>query len=224
MTCLRNKRDSLALLDQKGFRPDIIIDIGAAGGTEGLYETWPQCRYVLVEPLSKFAPQLRAICSGLAQADYRIAAAGSRSGRLHIAYHPTEPYVAAVAQNAPADWPRDDIEMVTVDQLVAEERKRRSIHSVLLKVDVDGPEIDVLTGSIETLALSTVVVIEAPLHDKEVGRFGQIMSFMISRGYDCFDIIEPLFRPGDNILWQVDLVFVRRDSGLRSLFTYQLSS
>jgi 16S rRNA G527 N7-methylase RsmG len=79
MTCLRNKRDSLALLDQKGFRPDIIIDIGAAGGTEGLYETWPQCRYVLVEPLSKFAPQLRAICSGLAQADYRIAAAHSVS-------------------------------------------------------------------------------------------------------------------------------------------------
>jgi Methyltransferase FkbM domain len=197
MTCLRNKRDSLALLDQKGFRPDIVIDIGAAGGTVGLYETWPQCRYVLVEPLSKFVPELTAICSRLPQADYRIAAAGSRTGR------------------------RDDIEMVTVDQLVAEERKRRSVHSVLLKVDVDGPEIDVLIGSTETLALSTVVVIEAPLHDQEVGRFGQIMSFMTSRDYDCFDIIEPLFRPGDNILWQVDLVFVRRDSSLRSLFTYQ---
>lgn len=224
MTCLRNKRDSLALLDQKGFRPDIVIDIGAAGGTVGLYETWPQCRYVLVEPLSKFVPELTAICSRLPQADYRIAAAGSRTGRQHIAYHPTEAHVVALAQHAPADWPRDDIEMVTVDQLVAEERKRRSVHFVLLKVDVDGPEIDVLIGSTETLALSTVVVIEAPLHDQEVGRFGQIMSFMTSRDYDCFDIIEPLFRPGDNILWQVDLVFVRRDSGLRSLFTYQLSS
>jgi Methyltransferase FkbM domain len=110
--------------------------------------------------------------------------------------------------------------MMTVDQLVAEERERQGVRSVLLKVDVDGSEIDVLAGSVETLALSTVVVIEAPLHAREVGRFGEIMSFMTSRGYDCFDIIEPLLRRGDNILWQVDLVFVRRDSGPRSTFNY----
>jgi FkbM family methyltransferase len=220
MTSLRNKQESLALLDQKGFRPDVVFDIGAAAGTEGLYETWPQSRYVLVEPLAKFAPALQAICSGLADADYRIAAAGAQTGRLHIAHHPTEPHLVALAQNAPADWPRDNVELLTVDQLAAEERQRQRVDSVLLKVDVDGPEIDVLTGSVETLALSTVVVIEAPLHDRAVGRFGEIIGFMASRAYDCFDIIEPLLRPRDNILWQVDLVFVRRDSGLRTTFTY----
>ena len=64
--------------------------------------------------------------------------------------------------------------MMTVDQLVAEERKRRSVHFVLPKVDVDGPEIDVLPGSTETLALSTVLRFTLDLNEPadhfELGR------------------------------------------------------
>src|SRR3954454_11538442 len=108
---LRNKHQTLVLLAKKGFRPDLVLDIGAVAGTEGLYETWPHCRYLLVEPNAKFAPELQAICAGLPHASYRIAAAGSRTGRLTIAYHPTEPHVVTLARHAPLDWPRDNIEM-----------------------------------------------------------------------------------------------------------------
>jgi FkbM family methyltransferase len=212
------------LLALKGFRPDVIFDIGAAAGTVGLYDTWPDAQYILVEPLAKFSPDMEKLCRSLPRARYRIAAAGSEQGRAHIAYHPTEPHLLASAMTAPPEWPRDEVEKITVDQLLAECKRDQEIHSALLKIDVDGPEIDVLKGAAGTLTLSTVVLIEAPLHDQEIGRLGVIVDYMMCREYDCFDIIEPVFRPHDNLLWQVDLVFTPRRSSWRSPLTYEVKA
>jgi FkbM family methyltransferase len=220
MLPLRDKEQCLSLLAEKGFSPDIVLDVGGAAGTEGLYTTWPNTRYVLIEPLAKFAPDLEVLCARLGNASYRIAAAGSAPDNLVLAHHPTEPHLVALDKDAPSDWPRDLVEMVTVDQIISEETQSRSIKSVLLKIDVDGPEIDVLNGSALTFEKATVIIIEAPLHDRKVGRFGQIVSYMYSKGYDCFDILEPVLRPRDQILWQVDLVFVSRKLQLRSDFGY----
>jgi hypothetical protein len=89
------------------------------------------------------------------------------------------------------------------------------INQAILKIDVDGGEIAVLRGSSSLLALDTVLIIEGALLDTADARFGQIIEFMRSSGYECFDIIEPVYR-FDDVLWQADLVFVRRESKFRS--------
>jgi FkbM family methyltransferase len=214
---LRDKRKSLSLIAKSGFTPDIVIDIGVATGTDGLCDVWPSVETILVEPLAKFEPDLIRICRSLPNASYRIAAAGGGAGALRLASHPDEPYTIRPAADAPEAWPRFEVAQVTVNSLIAGKAIRRAV----LKIDVDGPELSVLRGANAVLAVDAVVVIEAALLDTAIGRLGQIIQFMAEAGYECFDIIEPMFRAADDLLWQVDLVFVRRESELRALRSFR---
>lgn len=118
---------------------------------------------------------------------------------------------------APPEWLHFSVPMVTVDQLIAEVRTRRSVRSSLIKIDVDGPEIAVLQGSDRSLAEGNdIYLLEAALLDTDRGRIGEIVNHMTDRGFEIFDIIEPLFRPCDQVLWQMDLIFVPIDSSYRS--------
>jgi FkbM family methyltransferase len=210
---LRDKRASLRLLRELGFNPDVILDIGVADGTHGLYDTWLDAHYVLIEPLAKFEQALKAICQNCRSAEYHISAAGDAAHELTIAVHPTEPYHFLPSDKAPLNWTRTTIPVVTVDGILAAIRTNRRIRQAILKIDVDGGELAVLRGSNSLLALDAVVIIEAALL-ADAG-FGQIIEFMRSSGYECFDIIESLYR-FDDVLWQVDLVFVRSESKFRS--------
>lgn len=213
---MREKHQALHLLAEKGFRPDLVLDIGAAGGTIGLYEEWLQAHYVLVEPLEKYRAALSRICQDLSSAEVEIAAVGAEPGQLSLAAHPTEPHLIGMPETAPSDWVRFSVPMITVDQIIAKQRQEKSIGSTLVKIDVDGPELAVLRGARQSLREGRdVYLIEAALLDTDRGRFGEIIEFMSVANYEVFDILEPLFRPSDEVLWQVDLIFVPRFSASR---------
>ena len=103
----------------------------------------------------------------------------------------------------------------TVDKLVA--ASAHSPRRVLMKVDVDGAECDVIAGASETLrGADCVVVVEGVLRDRRQGRFLDVCNAMRERDYELFDILEPLYRPDDDVLWQVDGLFVMVDSIFRT--------
>src|SRR6266481_2429271 len=168
---LRSKRESLGLLRELGFNPEVILDIGAADGTEGLYETWPDAHYVLVEPLVKFEPALKAICLKCRSAEYHIAAVGDAAHELTIAVHPTEPHNFLPSDKAPINWTRTTIPVLTVDGILAAIKTKQRIKQAILKIDVDGGEIAVLKGSSSLLALDAVLIIEGTLLDTANARF-----------------------------------------------------
>jgi FkbM family methyltransferase len=214
---LRNKQQALELVANKGFHPDLVIDVGAAGGTVGLCETWPDAHYVFVEPLKKYEGDLLKIASRFKSAEVIIAAVGKENGELHLAAHPTDPHTLSAPTTAPSDWIRFAVPMITVDEIIDRAKQKRQVNSSLIKIDVDGPEVDVLRGSEKSLnAGRDIYVIEAALLDTEIGRFGEIISFMGQHNYEVIDIIEPLMRPVDQVLWQVDLLFAPRASVIRA--------
>jgi hypothetical protein len=45
---------------------------------------------------------------------------------------------------------------------------------------------------------------------------------MRDSGYEIFDLIETVYRPKDNFLWQVDSVFASKDSHLRAINSYRI--
>jgi hypothetical protein len=79
---------------------------------------------------------------------------------------------------------------------------------VLIKIDVDGGEISVLKGAAWLLEqkLAQYVVIESTIFGHQIH---EIINFMTKYGFVLYDILEPLYRPLDNALWQVDLSFVQ---------------
>ncbi len=71
----------------------------------------------------------------------------------------------------------------------------------LLKIDVDGPELDVLAGASHTLAKCSVVIVEAPLE-----HIAARATYLADRGFSMFDIVD--FSYYEDQLWQADLIFV----------------
>lgn len=71
----------------------------------------------------------------------------------------------------------------------------------LLKVDVDGWEIPVLRGAEGIWADIGCIILEAP-----VGLFLERTTFVMSRGFRLFDIVDPCYY--HDMLSQVNMVFV----------------
>lgn len=70
----------------------------------------------------------------------------------------------------------------------------------LLKIDVDGAELQILEGSQESLPRINVVVIEAGMRN-----FYERASFLVNHGFELFDIVDPCYY--DDLLRQFDMIF-----------------
>jgi FkbM family methyltransferase len=217
---LRNKQQSLDLLNEYGFTPELIVDVGAAAGTEGLYTTWQGAHYVLIDILPTFEAAMRDIAATMHSAEVVVAAVGCAPDRLEFARHPTHPHSVALSANAPADWIRFSVDQLTLDSIVENSATGWNFQHAIVKIDVDGPELDVLKGSAQLLNKNCVFIIETPLCDATYSRFTSIAAYMRESGYEMFDLIEPVYRPSDRALWQVDTVYVPRNSVYRCKRTY----
>src|SRR5256885_13873223 len=77
-------RNSIAehceLLVRLVFEPKTIIDVGAADGTSGLYDYFPDADLLLIDPLEEHMPALREIGRKHARAKIALGAAGAAPG------------------------------------------------------------------------------------------------------------------------------------------------
>ena len=208
---LNDKRRAFAGIKKLGFEPGVVVDVGVLDGTPPLYEAFPQAEHILIEPVAEHERHLQAICSQLPNAAYVMAAAAAETGtaRLEITndlrHSGLKPDTNA--DRAETHFYRE-VQTVKVDDVLEEVEV---VKDVLLKIDVDGAEIEVLKGSGETLKQCEYVVIEATLF----GQIYQVMDFMRERGFVAYDFLEPLYRPHDQALWQVDIAFVKEDGRFR---------
>lgn len=89
---------------------------------------------------------------------------------------------------------------------------------LLLKLDVQGYELEVLAGAPKTLTKTEVLLLEVSLLEYNEGQplMHQVIAFLAERGFLPFDICGGLRRYADNALFQTDIIFVRNDSNLRA--------
>lgn len=205
---------SLMLLRNQGWRPAVVIDIGAQVGTEDLYQAFPESKHLMVEPVEENRPALLEVAARLPDAEVIIAAADSRSGEtfLHVSANAER---AAISERADARPNRPQVRRIpafSVDDLCG---ARSLAGPYLLKVDVDGRELHVLEGATVTLRDAPCVVVETVLFGSGANNFGRVIDFMKERDFVVHDIVNPLYRPSDMALWQVDTVFVKSDGEFR---------
>jgi FkbM family methyltransferase len=216
------KRDtklaSLLLARQNGLSPRTVIDVGAAVGTPEVYKVFPDARHVMIEPLVENEPFLDLVCKSLPRAEYLIAAIGRTCGTTSLRCRDDLTYsqVCADRSNHIDGFTLREVRTLTLDALCAD---RQLQDPYLIKIDVDGSELDVIEGAEGTLAAAELVAIEATFFNSNVSR---IVETMQSRGFALYDIVDFLYRPIDQALWQVDLVFVKDSSPLRARRNYAL--
>jgi FkbM family methyltransferase len=210
-------RGALRQLAGLGFRPGTVIDAGVAYQTDELYETFPDSNILLIEPLAEFEPSLRKICAAH-KAQYVLAAAGATPGTATFNVHTDQldgsSFLKEVEGAAVDGTPRQ-VPVVTIDQVCSEKKLKGPY---LIKLDVQGAELQVLAGAQRVLEETEAVVVEVSLIAALIGgpEFYDIVARMKELGFVVYDMWSILYRPMDNALSQADMVFVREHGRFRT--------
>ena len=209
-------------LRARGFHPKTVLDIGVGHGTPWLYETFPEARLELFEPLEIFTRSLEQICAAYPATIHRCAL-GETSGTTTMLvdiFYPTNSSLQQLTTEFERSRDRDgpqrryESREITIRRL---EEFGPFAKPVLLKMDVEGWEPSVLRGAGQVLNSVEVVVSEVSV----VSRYsrgvttGEFLELMELLGFVLMDIPEliPLRRGGP--LAYMDAVFTRADSPFR---------
>ncbi len=209
-------RGALRQLSNLGFRPGTIVDVGVAYQTAELYEEFPASSILLIEPLAEFEPCLRQICAEH-KAQYVLAAAGATPGTAIFNVHTDQLDGSSLlkeVEGAMVDGIPRQVPVVTIDQVCAEKNAKGPY---LVKLDVQGAELQVLAGAERTLRETEVVILETTLFGTIIGgaQMWDVVMKMKEYGFVAYDIFGLLYRPLDNALSQTDMVFVRENGPFR---------
>lgn len=208
----------LAHLSRLGVEPSACQDVGANRGewSRQARAAFPNAALFLIEPQEEMAATLDAYCEHTISAKWKKAGAGSKQGTMELSVWPD--LAGSTFFDAPEvndEFERRDVLVVTLDGLV--EEGWMPIPD-LVKIDVQGFELEVLHGAMNLFGHTEVFVIETSLFPffADAPVFADVFDFMRRQGYALYDFGGSVRRPLDGALASVDAVFVRANGPLRA--------
>jgi len=207
-------------LAARGFDPGAVLDVGAHRGawSRAARAVFAQARFVLVEPLREYTPELERFCAETPGAEWVAAAAGSAPGERVLAVDAEgggSSLLPGAAGAAAAGLEARTVPVVTLDSLYA--GGARPLPG-LVKLDVEGAELDALAGASTLLGSAELFVIEAALFRYRPSQptLAELIAFMAGRGYLPYEFPWFLRRPYDGALGLCDVAFARTSGRLRA--------
>jgi FkbM family methyltransferase len=211
----RTMEESLRHLSRLGYCPSVIIDVGTASGTDDLVNVYPDSRYLWIEPLQEFETDLKRLQSKYS-GDYLIGACGRTEGRVTMNVHPslTGSSILHEADGEEADGVPREVPMLRLDDLA---EKYGIKANVLLKVDVQGAELEVLEGAQDLLPACEIIILEVSFFKflKTNPEFCDVINYMKEKGFVAYDIFGGTNRLLDGAVAMKDVLFVKEEGRFR---------
>jgi FkbM family methyltransferase len=206
---------SLENLRRCGFHPANVIDIGAFVGewTQRTRAIWPEAKYLMIEPQPNKQERLRGLCDDSVSLErVLLGSAPSEAVHFHMDDFGNSSVFESVQNKCPV---AESLPMQTLDRVVA---SRKMTGPILIKADVQGSELEVLRGANETLRMVEVILLEVSTLPYNVGTplFSDVVAFMAAQKFLVYDVCQLHCRESDQAVFQMDVLFVREDSALRS--------
>ena len=203
-------RNALGRLRSLGFAPAVIYDVGAyRGGWTGVAaEVFPSAQFVLFEANADHADVLarsghRHVIAALGRDDgvrpFHLPRSGDVTG--------ASLYMEKTAHYAASNLQVREVATGRLDTLV----RRDSLPPPdLIKIDVQGAELDVLAGAPETLRNASALIVEVSLVDYNIGAplIAGVMAAIDREGFKCVDLCE-VHRTPENFVLQLDVLLAR---------------
>ena len=201
-------------LKNLGFKPELVIDAGVAHGTPGIYENYPDSKLLLIEPLQEFKKSLELICNKYSKFISIEKALTSYEGKLQLFVKKSKSGSSQFKSENEDIIEKRSVDTVTLKSLLSEYYVGGSI---LLKMDIEGGELDVILNSKDELKFVDVVILEVTFLPRLEGcpSFTSVMKVMIDYGFEVFDIVDKRYYEKSKNLFQSDMVFVKKESFLR---------
>lgn len=203
-------RSAFARLQRQGIKVATVIDVGASNGkwSRDAKLFYSDAFFLLIEAQPVHELSLRAYKDRNINVEYVLAAAGDIVGETY--FDANDPF-GGLALKKPSDKPTIiKTPMTTVD---VEVNTRKLPRPYLIKLDTHGFEVPILQGARETLKHTAIICVETYnfITCEECLRFPDMCRFLEERGFLPIGLCNPLFRPRDEVLWQMDLIFARSD-------------
>jgi FkbM family methyltransferase len=202
---------ALARLRQMGFAPGSVYDIGAFHGqwSKDATRIFPGANFVQFEANA----DNEAALAGSGQ-QFFITALAATDGEERAFYSPKQVIATGASLYRENTGFYADENLVTRKAVTARLDTLAAAHKLepaqLIKIDVQGAELDVLAGAQETMKHCEALIVETSLlnYNKGAPLFGEVVAAVDRLGLTCVDICE-INRIGPGMILQIDLLFVR---------------
>lgn len=191
-----------------------VLDVGSSRGQFALFalDRFPDATLVCFEPLPEAREVARRVLRN-PRAEIHGVALGSTSGdaALHVSAHDDSSSVLPIGRRQVAAFPGTHaVRDLTVPMdVLASYIDDRMPRPCLLKIDVQGSELDVLRGA-GSAGLSRVdeILVEASFVELYTGQAlaGNVVAYLAQHGFQLVDI-HGLARSADGTALQADLLF-----------------
>lgn len=200
-----DKNQSLRILRERGIPVGTVIDVGVCHCTPELMTVWPDRKHMLFEPVAEFADKIAHHYRNIAH-ELQSVAVGDQSGTIGLKVRSALPGMAVSHSGMTDAGTGSDSAIRTVPKITLDEflPGRGLEEPYLLKIDIDGQELQVLKGATETMKKCSIVIIEC-----QGSQLVPRISAVQAAGFTLFDLAEPCYY--DKVFWQCDAIFVRKD-------------
>lgn len=216
-------RQMLQHLRDHGLVCTSILDVGAHRGAwaRAAKAVFPAAACLLIEPQPALGPTLDAFIQVTPNARYVLAAAGATPGSLRLTFQPEMLEGGTLRGPGAFAWSHGTPELravvvpvVTIDELLA---RGELAPPELVKVDVQGYELEALRGASRLFGAAEAFIIETSFfaYGPAWPLFHEVVAFMAARGYVAYAFGELTPRLLDGALGQADVCFAREPGVLR---------
>lgn len=206
-------KQTLNILRESGIQINTVLDVGIYKETRPLMDVFPDVEHHLFEPVDMHFDEISANYKEISHVLHHVALS-NQDGSAYLACKSINNTGEVTHSDVLSEKPKNEEDYFQVKEI-----RRAKLDSIiqaatakppyLLKIDVDGHELGVLEGAEEVLKDTSIVIVEAPLQKSEASAFFIRSEFLLEHGFYLVDIVDMAYY--DGVLWQVDLVFVKKD-------------
>lgn len=215
-----NMQFLLESLKERGLQPNWILDVGANKGdwSRIAKAVFKETNCFMIEPQLEMRPKLDRFCQRFPGSQWLLAGAGAAPGELTLTVWDDlagSSFLPGQDDQLTKAGKQRRVPIVTLDSLVEENLLPLPD---LVKLDIQGFELEALKGASKLLNHVEVFILEVALFQFLPGQpvFHDVIGFMRDRGYVVYDFPGFIKRPYDGALAQCDVCFVKHNSFLRS--------